>query len=223
MISQKVKLRMFQDMLDEVLEWGIKPKFITGDSWYSCISNLKMIRKHQLGFMFAIESNRTVSVEKGEFLQIQKLEIPEDGEVWLRDFGHVKVFRTMLKDQQRHYAMYSPDNSQLITFDRNMFIKLHNQHWQIEQYHRIINQVCHIEHFQVRSQIAIRNHIFASICSYVRLQYLRVTDFIDNYYSLQRNLFNKVISAFILNFMPRINNIDSQIYKEIPLQFTLTK
>ena len=66
-----------------------------------------------------------------------------------------------------------------------MFIKLHDQHWQIEQYHRVIKQVCHIEHFQVRSQIAIRNHIFASICSYVRLQYLRVTDFIDNCYSLQ--------------------------------------
>ncbi len=34
--------------------------------------------------MFAIESNRTISVEKGEFLQIQKLDVPEDGlEVWL--------------------------------------------------------------------------------------------------------------------------------------------
>ncbi len=80
--------------------------------------------------------------------------------------------------------------------DRKMLINLHEKHWLIE-------------HFQVREQIAIRNHIFASICSYVRLQYLRVTDFIDNYYSLQRNLFNKVISAFILNFMHSINNLDS--------------
>jgi len=47
-----------------------------------------------------LQYNRTVSVEKGAFLQIQKLEIPKDGlEVWLRDFGYIKVFRTMLKDQ----------------------------------------------------------------------------------------------------------------------------
>ena len=56
-----------------------------------------------------------------------------------------------------------------------MFINLHEKHWGIEQYHRVIKQVCHIEHFQVLKQKAIRNHIFASICSYVRLQYLRVT------------------------------------------------
>ena len=28
---KKVKLKMFQEMLAEVLEWEIKPKFVTGD------------------------------------------------------------------------------------------------------------------------------------------------------------------------------------------------
>jgi hypothetical protein len=178
----KTKNDYFQDMLLEILNWGIKPSLITGDSWYSCVPNLKLIKKHQLGFMFALKSNRLVSIEKGEYLQIQNLDIPKEGlEVWLRDFGKVKVFRTMLKDQQRHYAVSLPDDPQLGFFDRDMFIKLHQQHWQIEQYHRVIKQVCHIEHFHVRSQTAIRNHIFASICGYVRLQYLRVTDFIHNF------------------------------------------
>lgn len=218
----KTKNDYFQDMLIEVLIWGIKPSFVTGDSWYSGVSNLKMIRNHQLGFLFALKSNRTVSIEKGNFLQIQKLDIPQDGlEVWLRDYGYVKVFRTMLKDQQRHYAVYLPDNKQLTSFDRKMFTELHDQHWQIEQYHRVIKQVCHIEHFQVRSQTAIRNHIFASICGYVRLQYLRVTNLIDNCYSLQRNLFNEVISTFIQNFMSSIKHLDSKIHKKIPLSFAL--
>ena len=194
---------------------GCKAKFCN-DSWYSCVSNLKLIRKYQLGFMLAIESNRTVSIEKGEFLQVQKLDIPEDGlEIWLRDFGYIKAFRTMLKDQQRHYAVYLPDDIQLFVFNRNMFIELHDKHWGIEQYHRVIKQVCHIEHFQVRSQKAIRNHIFASICSYVRLQHLRVTDLIDN--SLQKKLFNEVISTFIQNFMPSIIHLDSKIHGKIPL------
>lgn len=59
MIEFKTKNDYFQEMLIDVLEWGIEPKFVTGDSWYSCVSNLKMIKKYQLGFMFAIENNRT--------------------------------------------------------------------------------------------------------------------------------------------------------------------
>lgn len=214
----KTKNDYFQDMLLEVLNWGIKPRFITGDSWYSCVPNLKMIKNHQLGFVFALKSNRLVSIEKSKYLQIQNWDIPEEGlEVWLRDLGQVKVFRTMLKDQQRHYAVALSDDEQLTSFDRNRFVKLHEQHWQIEQYHRVVKQVCHIEHFQVRSQNAIRNHLFASICGYVRLQYAAVTDLIENGYSLQRNLFNEVISTFIQNFIPSIKHIDCQIHKKIPL------
>jgi hypothetical protein len=205
-------------MLLEILDWGIKPSFITGDSWYSCVPNLKLIKKHQLGFMFALKSNRLISIEKGEYLQIQNLDILKEGlDVWLRDFGKVKVFRTMLKDQQRHYAVSLPDEPQLEFFDRDMFVKLHEQHWQIEQYHRVIKQVCHIEHFHVRSQTAIRNHIFASICGYVRLQFLRVTDFIHNCYSLQKTLFNQVISSSIQNLMSSIKHLNSQIHRKIPL------
>ena len=42
------------DMLSEVLSWGAKIQFITGDSWYSSIANLKTIRKHGIRFMFGI-------------------------------------------------------------------------------------------------------------------------------------------------------------------------
>ena len=50
-----------------------------------------MIRNHQIGLLFALESNRLVSVEKGSWVQVKQLEIPEDGlMVWLKNFGHVK-------------------------------------------------------------------------------------------------------------------------------------
>jgi len=41
-----------------------------------------------------------VSVEKGTWVQVQKLDVPDEGVmVWLRHFGPVKLFRTRLKDQ----------------------------------------------------------------------------------------------------------------------------
>ena len=48
----------------------------------------------------------------GSEIHIKDLEIAENGAVaWLREFGYVKVFRTHLKNQVRHYAIYLPKNN----------------------------------------------------------------------------------------------------------------
>jgi hypothetical protein len=207
----KTKNEYFQDMLAEVLKWGLEPAFVTGDSWYSGIKNLKTVKNHALGFIFAIESNRLVSVCKGTWIQVQRLEIPEEGrEVWLRGFGQVKLFRTQLKEQLRHYVVHLPETKQLEPFRREDFLKKHDEHWQVEQYHRAIKQVCHIERFQVRGAVPIRNHIFASICGYVQLQKLCALDLINNCYDLQRNLFGEIVASFIKSMMPSMERLNSQ-------------
>jgi hypothetical protein len=209
--ANKTKNEYFQEMLAEVLAWGLEPAVVTGDSWYSSKANLKLIKNHHLGFLFALESNRLVSLEKGQWVQVQKPVIPEDGLlVNLRGFGTVKIFRTWLKNQPRHYALYQPNDEQWATFDRSAFLTLHDQHWQIEQYHRTLKQVCHIEHFQVRQPIAIRNHFFAAICGYVQLQQLKAADVIRNCYRLQRELFNEVIAGFIEAFTPNLEHLNPQ-------------
>ena len=205
----KTKNDYFRDMLEEVLAWGLEPAFVTGDSWYSGVDNLKRVKKHSLGWLFAIESNRTVSVDKGNWTQVQKLDIPDDGLlVWLKDYGNVKLFRTWLKDQPRHYAVHMPDDDELAAVDRKTFTEQHDRHWHIEQYHRAIKQVCNIEKFLVRSKTAIRNHLFAALCGYVQLQKLSAMSLIDNCYSVQRNLFNGVIAGFIGSLMPTMNHLN---------------
>ena len=45
----KTKNDYFQDMLDEVLAWGLEPAMVTGDSWYSGVDNLKRDQKPSVG------------------------------------------------------------------------------------------------------------------------------------------------------------------------------
>jgi hypothetical protein len=101
---------------------------------------------------------------------VQKLDIPDDGlVVWLKQFGHVKLFRTWLKDQPRHYAAFLVNEEQLAACDQKTFTEQHDKHWHNEQYHRAIKQVCNIEQFQVRSKVAIKNISlprFAAMSSY---------------------------------------------------------
>lgn len=212
----KTKNDYFQDMLTEVLAWGLEPAFVTGDSWYSCVSNLKLIRNHQIGLLFALESNRLVSVEKGSWVQVQQLDIAEDGiKVWLKNFGYGKVFRTRLKDQLRHYICALPDDEQTMIFNQRAFNEQHDRHWQIEQYHRAIKQVCNIERFQVRRKKAIKNHLFAAICGFVQLQKLSFAAVINNCYSVQRNLFKDVIASFIGNIVPTMKHLNSEFHPAV--------
>ena len=72
-------MELFLEMLDEVILWGLIPSFVTGDSWYSGTKNLKAIKNKGLSFMFALKSNRRVSLKKNEYRHIQSLDIPDDG------------------------------------------------------------------------------------------------------------------------------------------------
>ena len=99
-----------------------------------------------------------------------------------------------LKDQRRHYVVYLPEE---VPFERDDFSKIHDQHWQIEQYHRAIKQVCHIEHFQVRSEQPVRNHIFAAILAFVYLQKMQMAREVMNIYQHQRELFKETVGVFV--------------------------
>lgn len=189
----------FLEMLSEVLGWGLSPSYVTGDSWYSSKDNLKAIRNEDLGFMFAIKANRTVSITKGQWEQVQAL--PEQAcqaqTVWLKDFGLVRLFRTRLKDQVRHYVLLEPktpdDDSD--GSDKHMqatFKDLHDKHWGIEQFHRALKQLCSVEKFQVRRKRLILNHVFASILGFV---YLSTNQRIKKMYQWYHQLFRPIVAA----------------------------
>ena len=161
--------------------------------------------------MFAVEANRTASVQKGVWVQVQRLDVPNEGcMVWLRNFGQVKLFRTRLKDQLRHYVVCLPDGQGYSTFARPDFQKLHDQHWGIEQYHRLLKQVCNVERFQVRGKVPILNHIFAALCSFVQLQEMRFTHAIVNAYQWKTELFTQVVAAFVTGFIPGKEHLTPQ-------------
>ncbi|MGL5212726.1 MAG: IS701 family transposase, partial [Acinetobacter junii] len=74
-------------------------------------------------------------------------------------------------------------------------------HWKIEQYHRVIKQVCHIEKFQVRRSKLILNHIFSALMAYVEIQKNHFERIFENIYRWQKKLFRPMIKNFIDDFI----------------------
>jgi Transposase DDE domain len=201
--SGKTKNDYFREMVKEVQAWGIELGWGTGDSWYSSVENLKFLRNEKVGFLFAIANNRRVSREKGQFVQIQELSIPESGlMVYLKEFGWVKVFCQNFKNEVRHYIMYQPTENELRQINRQQFRTIHDTHWQIESFHRVIKQVCNVERFQVRTESGIRTHLFCALLAFSQLQTMRVEGLIDNLYQVSRQLFIPVIRQFITENLP---------------------
>lgn len=207
----KAKNDHFREMVAEVWAWGLRPAFITGDSWYSGTDNLKTVKHYQRGVLFAVESNRLVSIEKGAWIQVQQLDIPDEGlKVWLRQFGEVKLFRTWLKDQPRHYVVFLPEADAYDHFGSAQFRERRALHWQIEPYHRTIKQARNIEKFQVRTRSPICNHIFAALCGYIYLQQMRFADLIANAYQWRRDLYQEVVAVFVRSFMSGKEHLNPQ-------------
>jgi Transposase DDE domain len=194
----KTKNDYFREMVLEVKQWGIAPEWVTGDSWYSSLENLKFLRNEEVSFLFGIADNRQVSLEPGKRLPVKQLEIPESGlVVYLKEFGWVKVFCQPFKNEQRYYILYHPNLERLKQLTQADFKQVHDAHWQIEWFHRVIKQVCNIERFHVRDETAIRNHFYCSLRAFSKLQTLSFQGVIRNCYALSRDLFIPVIRQFI--------------------------
>lgn len=200
--QNKTKNDHFREMLTEVLECGLQPRIVTGDTWYSSLGNLKHIRKNGLNFMFGIERDRQISIEKGSYIRVDRMsDFSDNGKiVYLKEFGNVKVFRQLFKEEYRYYIMGVANLENLNSITQDDFEKNHAEHWQIETFHRAIKQVCNIEKFQVRKSRAIRNHVYCAIRAFSKLEIMKTKQIITNWYQLKRNLFNEIISGFIREF-----------------------
>ncbi len=80
--------------------------------------------------------NRSVRVDKGKYVRIDSLDIPDDGLiVELKGFGKVKVFKRVFKNETIHYyALFFTDEEKLEEATRQDFRELLAIHWGIEVY-----------------------------------------------------------------------------------------
>jgi hypothetical protein len=127
--------------------------------------------------------------------------------VYLKEFGMGKRFRTVFKNEYRYDILYVPNFEQLNQLTYSDFKVVHNNHWNIEQFHRAVKQVCNIEWLKNRTTQAVKNHIFCAFCAFVQLEFMRTKNTIFNWYEIQKNLFNDVIRAFIINHVAMVRTV----------------
>lgn len=200
--DNQTKNDYFQNMVSEVLSWGVRPAWVTADSWYSSIENLKFLRDKEVGFMVGLEKNRIISTVPHQYERVGEVAIGEDGlYTHLKGFDYVKVFRTVdTEDHARYYAVYGNSHQPTTTINKAMFKALKQQHWHIEQAFRAVKQLVHAGHFFVRRTKAIQTHLFCVLRALQRLTLWARDELIQSIYKLHDQLFLLAQRQFILNF-----------------------
>lgn len=196
----KTKHDLLQQMLKEVIHWGLAPKWFTADSWYSSISNLKYLRSLGINFQVGVKSDRIVSTQKGVHEQVGQIDfIPEQGLIThLKKFGFIKLFRTTDPDNtKRHYIVFETDANELHRFDRQDFKQIKKRHWNVENLFRALKQVCNLERFFVRKAQAVNNHIFAALRAFQRITCWAKDQIFKSIYAIRSIIFLNAQRAFI--------------------------
>lgn len=198
----KTKNNYFQEMCQEVFAWGLRPAFVTMDSWYSSVDNLKFLRNKEVGILAGLEKNRIVSTQPHQYEKLEDIDIPGAGlYTHLKGFDYIKVFRTVDKEGHvRHYGLYLADPAQLRAAERELFEVLKKHHWHIEEMFRAVKQLVHAQHFFVRRTEAIKTHLFCMLRAFQKLTLMAKDEIIQSIYKLQHQLFLKAQRNFIQQF-----------------------
>jgi hypothetical protein len=197
-------------MVKEVIEWGIKPKFMTADCFYATKENLLKWRGQGYCLCVNVASNNIIEYgqlsEDGKFLgetqqcRVKDLDYPKNGLiVHYPGAGLVKIFRMTPRLGKAYlYSLVKLESiEEMKKFTKADFKKLNAKHWNIELYHRTLKSFCAIEKFMVRSVKAITNHIFCSLRAFVILTYNRLKKVLKSVGDLRMRLYNRVCESFI--------------------------
>lgn len=168
----KTKNEFFQEMLTTAKARGFSPAMVCFDSWYASIENLKLVRAQGWCFLTRLKSNRQVNPDDTKNVAVATLLPPPEGQVvHLREFGFVRLFRTVAKDSDGKHG----EHSQYWITNQLSMTEHERQEWErqsfrIENYHRGLKQCCAVERCQCRSMIKQRGHVVLSLRAFVRLE-----------------------------------------------------
>lgn len=183
----------FRDMLGKASERGLEPDYVIFDSWYSSIDNLKAVIRYGWHFFTRLKENRLVDPDGRGNMPVSQIDIPAAGRVvHLKEFGMVKVFRTVSRDGDVEY--WATD---YLDMQEEKAEALTNAGWGIEVYHRGIKQCCcGVEKAQVRKAGAMINHVQMSLRAFLRLEVHRLVTGVS-WYEAKARIIRDAIRAYL--------------------------
>jgi hypothetical protein len=175
------KNTMFRSVIEQSITNNVKFEYILADIWFGAKKNMEFVHYDmKKKFIFGAKANRLIAlskeaVKKDQYQNLSTLPI-KDGEkriVWLKNLSFpvaliVKVFKN---EDGSTGTLYLVTNDLESSADR--IYEVYQKRWRIEEYHKSIKQNASLEKSPTKVVRSQKNHIFASIIAYCKLEFLK--------------------------------------------------
>lgn len=156
--------------------------YVLSDLWYASADNMKYIH-HSLHkhFVLPLKENRKVALsraaqQRGQYLAVSTLDLPvgTTREIWLEEVDFpLRLTKEVFTNADGSTGLrYLVTDELTLTYDQ--ITALFQKRWSVEVYHKSLKQNASLEKSPTRTETTQRNHLFASLCAYLKLESLKL-------------------------------------------------
>ena len=193
--SSITKNELFRSSLKQAVSNGIKFEYALGDTWFGAKDNMEFIHyKIQKKFIFGMKANRLIALskedkKKHQYHKLSTLDF-QDGEkkiAWLKDqaFPVAIIKKVFTNGDGSTGILYLVTND--LDIDADTVYEIYQKRWRIEEYHKSIKQNASLEKSPTKVVRSQKNHIFASIIGYCKLEMLKIKTKL-NHFAIKQKL-----------------------------------
>jgi len=196
--SSTTKNQMFRTIVKQAVSNQILFDFVLADNWFGAKDNMEFVHYDiKKFFVFGIKANRLIAFseeerKKGQYHNLNRLNF-KDGEkkiVFLKDLAFpVALVTKIFKNEDGSTGILHIVTNDLNS-DADRIYEVYQKRWRIEEYHKSIKQNASLEKSPTKVVRSQKNHIFASIVSYCKLEFLKIRTTL-NHFALKYKLILK--------------------------------
>jgi hypothetical protein len=190
------KNEYYRDLLTHARNNQIPFQYVLSDVWYSAAENMMFIQ-HDLDkdFIMPLKSNRKVALSlpakrNGQWVRIDSLTLEANTprEIYLEsvDFPLLLVKQVFANEDDSVGIQYLVSSDTSLTGDG--MTTIYRKRWNVEPYHKSLKQNASLEKSPTQTVTTQTNHLFASLCAYIKLEWLRKTTTL-NHFALKTKLY----------------------------------
>lgn len=194
--SPVTKNEVYRQLLQEVVRNQIPFRYVVNDVWFASAENMNFVvhdlKRH---FVMPLKSNRKLALslhdkQNRSYLSVDELSIETDTaltiflegvnfplklvkQVFTNGDGSIGILYLVSSDPELSYT-------QMTT--------IYQKRWHVEPYHKSLKQNASLSKSPTRTVNTQSNHFFASLCSYIKLEMLKVKTKI-NHFALKSQLY----------------------------------
>jgi DDE superfamily endonuclease len=207
----------------------VKFKTVVWDTWYSSNENFEFIHKElHKTFISAIKSNRKVALthqdkKQGKFIKISELKWDEVDKRVV--FLHGLDFPVVLTKQVFTNKDGSFGELHIVSNDLSLttleLFNTYGKRWGVEVFHRSLKQNVGLEKSPTKFEVSQKNHIFASMLAWIKLEILSLKNQ-SNHYGFKTKLYVKAIQAAFCE-LQRLKQVNKTLAESQAIPIPLLK